>query len=82
MLTYDWTKNGGQVNPITTFWREMMFLSVRKAGKAEATRFICKRPYRRVVEPDGNVGFVRKPNGNPRLPRDEARLITLEHDHE
>ena len=35
-----------------------MFLSVRNAGKAEATRFICKRRYRRAVEPDGNVGFA------------------------
>ena len=40
-------------------------------------RFICKRPYRRAVESDGNVGYVRKLTGSRRLPRDEAKLIML-----
>jgi hypothetical protein len=40
-------------------------------------QFICKRPYRRAVESDGSVGFVRKPTGIRPLPRDEAGLITL-----
>ena len=52
-----------------------MLLSVRNAGRAAATRFICKRPYRWTVEPDGNVRSVGKRTGSPRLPRDEARLI-------
>jgi hypothetical protein len=54
-----------------------MLLSVRNAGRAAATRFICKRPYRWTVEPDGSVGSVGKRTGSPRLPRGEAKLIML-----
>jgi hypothetical protein len=55
----------------------MTCLSVRNAGRAVVTQFICKRPYGRAVESDGSVGFVRKSTGIRPLPRDEAGLITL-----
>src|ERR1700746_3663493 len=63
--------------PIATLWTETPSLSGRSAGKAAGTRFICRRLYRRAVESDGNVRFVRNLTGNPRLPRGEARPITL-----